>query len=41
VSALIKFKIREKKQDFRLEFFRVSENFFGLKITLGKQDENG
>ena len=29
VSVLIKFKIREKKEDFRLEFYRVSENLFG------------
>jgi hypothetical protein len=35
------FKIREKKEDFRLEFYRVSEIFFWVKMTLGKRDENG
>jgi hypothetical protein len=30
VSVLIKFKIREKKEEFRLEFYRV------MKIYLGK-----
>ncbi len=29
LSVLIKLKIREKKEDFRLEFYRVSENSFG------------
>jgi hypothetical protein len=34
VPVLIKFKIQEKKEDFRLEFFRFIENLFESKLIL-------